>query len=251
MRRWTDIAGLSPKRAFRPPGALGVSFLQTTPLHQRLSPLEVFRSVFGSVRKIVRGVRNGTTPVRRFPTKSISFLTISAGQMARRRSPLSIESLVRSWRTGLRWRRAVRFGGLAGSFLCRGRCMVVVPVMVPRPAPWWRQPKPGKIPVPIVPVPMMMVMPRGQFEIVRSSRPSQLARRCRHHRGDRLCRNLHCKGRCNCSGDDGPVQHTTSRVPLSRYELCHNSDAGNSTHAALTWVRPDARGVKTKRGGGL
>ena len=61
MRRWTDIAGLSPKRAFRPPGALGVSFLQTAHLRQRLSPLEVFRSVFKSVRKIVRGVRNRTT----------------------------------------------------------------------------------------------------------------------------------------------------------------------------------------------
>ena len=88
MRRWTDIAGLSPKRAFRPPGALGVSFLQTARLRQRLSPLEVFRSVFEPVRKIVRGVRNGTTPVRRFPTKSISFLTVSAGADGTAKEPL-------------------------------------------------------------------------------------------------------------------------------------------------------------------
>ena len=30
MRRWTDIAGLSPKRAFRPPGALGVSLFRSS-----------------------------------------------------------------------------------------------------------------------------------------------------------------------------------------------------------------------------
>ncbi len=30
MRRWIDIAGLSPKRAFRPPGALGVSLFRSS-----------------------------------------------------------------------------------------------------------------------------------------------------------------------------------------------------------------------------